>query len=211
MNVTTKAFTLIELLIVVAIIAILAAIAVPNFLEAQARSKVSRVMADMRSLATAIESYRTDYNTYHPPDQYQRPGVNFRDYGQVYGAWWLYIEWTGARGPNGGPNPQGNGVWLTSPISYITTIPIDPFTTTLLNAQARRDWGMPGVNAASVLYGQRMNGGKTEYAHYEDVGYFLNSVGPNLKLEYNPPYDPTNGTISVGDIVYLGYSIGYLL
>ncbi|MEO8376090.1 MAG: prepilin-type N-terminal cleavage/methylation domain-containing protein [Candidatus Sumerlaeota bacterium] len=59
-------FTLIELLIVVAIIAILAAIAVPNFLEAQTRAKVSRVKADMRSVATAVESYRVDYNRLFP-------------------------------------------------------------------------------------------------------------------------------------------------
>lgn len=59
-----RAFTLIELLIVVAIIAILAAIAVPNFLEAQVRSKVSRVKADLRSIATALESYAVDNNSY---------------------------------------------------------------------------------------------------------------------------------------------------
>jgi len=59
-----KGFTLIELLIVVAIIAILALIAVPNFLEAQTRSKVSRCKADMRSLATGMESYVLDWNQY---------------------------------------------------------------------------------------------------------------------------------------------------
>jgi len=45
---------------------ILAAIAVPNFLESQVRSKVSRSKADMRSLATAIESYMVDNNQYPP-------------------------------------------------------------------------------------------------------------------------------------------------
>ena len=62
-----SAFTLIELLIVVAIISILAAVAVPNFLEAQARSKVARVKTDMRSFVTAIEAYRVDGDAYPPP------------------------------------------------------------------------------------------------------------------------------------------------
>lgn len=65
---TKTAFTLIELLIVVAIIAILAAIAVPNFLEAQVRAKVSRALADMRTIATAVEAYTVDCNAPPPND-----------------------------------------------------------------------------------------------------------------------------------------------
>ena len=60
----TRAFTLIELLIVIAIIAILALIAVPNFLEAQIRAKVSAVMSDQRSIATALEAYAVDWGAY---------------------------------------------------------------------------------------------------------------------------------------------------
>lgn len=59
-----NAFTLIELLIVVAIIGILAAIAVPNFLNAQVRAKLARCESDMKSLETAIESYAIDGNAY---------------------------------------------------------------------------------------------------------------------------------------------------
>src|SRR5215213_5075777 len=64
MKLVSRAFTLIELLIVVAIIAILAAIAVPNFLEAQVRAKVARAKNDLRVVVTGLESYRVDQNSY---------------------------------------------------------------------------------------------------------------------------------------------------
>jgi len=57
-------FTLIELLIVIAIILILIAIALPNFMEAQLRAKLVRVKSEYQSLATALETYRLDYQKY---------------------------------------------------------------------------------------------------------------------------------------------------
>jgi general secretion pathway protein G len=56
---------LIELLIVVAIIGILAAIAIPNLLTAMQRSKQKRTMADMRTIATGWEARATDINKYN--------------------------------------------------------------------------------------------------------------------------------------------------
>ena len=62
---TTQAgFTLVELLIVVAIIGILAAVAVVNLLNAVDKSKQKRTMADLRTIATAVEAYSTDNATY---------------------------------------------------------------------------------------------------------------------------------------------------
>ncbi len=57
---------LIELLIVVAIIAILSAIAVPNFMEAQTRSKVARIIDDHQTIALSLENYQMDHSHYLP-------------------------------------------------------------------------------------------------------------------------------------------------
>ncbi len=57
-------FTLIEVLIVIAIIAILAAIMIPNLLTAISKAKQKRAMAEIRGMATACNSYSTDNNRY---------------------------------------------------------------------------------------------------------------------------------------------------
>ena len=191
----TKAFTLIELLIVVAIIAILAAIAVPNFLEAQVRSKVSRSKADMRTLATAIESYHVDNNRY-PVD--------------------------------GSKAGDGEAFWypptdLTTPIAYITSLPlIDPFRETADTASFAVDFterwyrqyryrnfkytyntpssagGDARLQVYNSLYGawELLGNGPDKSA-----GPFIYPTINGVPIELSIPYDPTNGTISDGNMI----------
>ena len=63
-NKSTKGFTLIELMIVVAIIGILAAIAIPNFLRFQLKSKSSEGKVNLAAIRTAEESYLAEYGVY---------------------------------------------------------------------------------------------------------------------------------------------------
>jgi len=127
-----KGFTLIELLIVVAIIAILAAIAVPNFLEAQIRSKVSRAKTDMRTLATALETYFVDNNTYigsatattADPGLTVNGSLNKSAPAVTNAAGRLTFR-------NYRPQLAGSVAYgMTTPVAYLTSIATDPFADT---------------------------------------------------------------------------------
>jgi len=62
LNRSIKGFTLVEIMIVVAIIALLASIAVPNFLRARKRSQATRILEDLRMIDSAIDQYAIENN-----------------------------------------------------------------------------------------------------------------------------------------------------
>jgi len=59
-----RGFTLLEMMVVVAIIAILAGILIPNFTRARAQAATSACMANEKTIATALELYFTDHQAY---------------------------------------------------------------------------------------------------------------------------------------------------
>ena len=62
LNKRKSGFTLVEIMIVVAIIALLAAIAVPGFLRARKRSQASKVLNDLRLIDSAVDQYAIETN-----------------------------------------------------------------------------------------------------------------------------------------------------
>lgn len=186
-------FTLIELLIVVGIIAILAAIAVPNLLEAQIRAKTSRVKADLRVLAAAIETYTVDNN--HP--------LYDGEPGQPHYGWVnAYAQ-------------------ATTPVAYLSATPSDTFQDKTVKSYFDPPPGQtyytdhPTDTKHAYDYGTaywHSVGADQQATDYwiERLGnsaWKIGSCGPDQRFQTasgvfggGNRYDPTNGTISEGDI-----------
>ena len=62
LNAKRAGFTLVEIMIVVAIIALLAAIAVPNFLRSRKRSQATQILEDLRVIDSAVDQYAIETN-----------------------------------------------------------------------------------------------------------------------------------------------------
>ena len=157
------------------IVMVLASIAVPNFLEAQVRSKVSRVKADQRAMAVAIEAFYIDNGTYPASTNQLNASVQ---------PSWMYA------GPEFSSIAAGSS--LTTPLAYMMSYVPDPFA--------------DDPNITFMYYST----GKW---------WMLWSPGPDTDYDIMPPvqqwtmgregiptqilnwtYDPTNGTVSDGDI-----------
>ena len=96
LNKNRGGFTLVEIMIVVAIIALLAAIAVPGFLRARKRSQASKVLNDLRLIDSAVDQYAIENNkragetvTVAAWTQYMKGGTTLGTSGQhpTYGAY----------------------------------------------------------------------------------------------------------------------------
>lgn len=250
-SISFRGFTLIELLVVVGIISILATIAIPNFLEANIRSKVSRMKSDMRTIAIAVETYRIDNN--HCPLRRNMlamaaaitpPGPN----GQVDGgiksfegdAYYLLDgleipELKTATNPFAQVEQLSH---LTTPIAYLPSLLPDMFQNRNLAPNNLLDYWDPVQTMWFINHADRLaytEGGVegpdiiNDRIHRPgDAGYLIVCVGPDGFLGHrncgdpnNPnaalygwpatprkdwykcmyrPYDPSNGTQSIGNI-----------
>ena len=175
-------FTLIELLIVVAIIGILAAIAVPNFMNAQIRAKVARAEGDMGALSTALEMYNLDYGAYPP-----------------------FMDTANDLGKHGLKK-------LTSPTSYIgTALLLDPFMSPgavitpnyYLPPYYYTYLDRPTIIEKGYVW--------TNYDPEEKHKWFLMTNGPDEDYYHGSgpynwmiPYNMTNGVKSWGNIYLQG-------
>jgi len=183
---TTPAFTLIELLIVVAIIGILAAIAVPNFLNAQFRAKIAKAESELHTISTALETYKIDNNIYPP---------------------WLDVNGVAKNPVNRRLIP------LTTPIAYMPAVPQDPFLYGPPGARINESQDAAYITYDYTDAWSRMVFGKLTILPPQArcADYKVTSAGPDFTNSWGDTvtYMVTNGLTSFGDIIKLGARSSY--
>lgn len=114
-----RGFTLVELLIVVAIIAVLVAILIPNFLRARGQSQVAASKSNLKTLGGALEQYHVDNGRYPtgtgPAGYRERPGI-------------VYACHKGTAHGKHSDCGTGTAVLTVLVPRYIRAIPLDPCT-----------------------------------------------------------------------------------
>ncbi|MEW6233924.1 MAG: prepilin-type N-terminal cleavage/methylation domain-containing protein [Candidatus Omnitrophota bacterium] len=181
-----KAFTLIELLIVVAIIGVLAAIAVPNFLNAQMRAKIANVQAELRNLSSALEMYRMDRGMYPPWRTFQNGDI-----------------WPVSRRLHP----------LTTPISYMSSIGQDPFLKKIggQTVITQEHWAYDSydyIDAWTMIHTIK-NTTLSDSCYCSE--WRMASAGPDGLQTYGRVaiFDASNGLKSVGDLIRIGPRASY--
>ena len=210
------AFTVIELLIVIAIISIIAAIAVPNLMSANIRAKVSGVKADMGSIAIALEDYKVDYGKYPKDPRFSRSTSYALDIIAESNQ-----DFDGDDGTDDDNDAIGLG-YLVYPEAgfeprYLKRIAGDPF-----DNNGEEDWdGSSGAHNHHYLYytGKWSDSGPVDCTSSDDPPQYwaLVSWGPDKDEDITSYvgaknalnngtnlYDPDSGITSDGDIVIIG-------
>ncbi len=183
-----RGFTLVELLITVGVLSILAAIGVSSWQEAVTRARVVRVQEDMRTLATALETYRLDRNApvrMRHSDFYQDPHIDA-------------VEGIAVRGIL--------SPCLSTPVAYMSSVTyLDPFTVGIDSVPLDEQFYTYQVLPEYIKF-------RSSSKFWKDASNFygewrLISAGPDTFFDHNfinsaqLPYDATNGTFSRGNII----------
>lgn len=185
-----RAFTLIELLVTVAIISILSAIAVPNFLDAQIRSKVSRTKADMKTLATGLEAFAVDNN--HYPEFSLFALTRPIDYISAIPTDIFRIRRSSGESPFSRAGYRYGSMPIDAPARFVlASVGPDTDIDEYLSVGA----GFAPDNSALTFYPGYSN------ELFSEDGVVVNDA----RIKYIA-YDPTNGAISDGDVFRLSDS-----